>query len=68
MITKTIKLNSSVKVNGIVYWGIVAFPCAAPFTRPALVRETRPQTWACPLGTWVNPGGSNPNLTVVVKK
>lgn len=67
MTVKTIKLNTSFKLNGIVYWGIVAFPCAAAFTRPALV-NTKPQTWACPLGTWVNPGGSNANLTVVVKK
>ena len=65
MITKTVKLNKSVKVAGRVYWGIVAFPCAAPFTEPTQV-AFQPPTVALPLGTWVNPLGWNTNLTIKV--
>lgn len=64
MTTKTIKLNKSVKVGKVVYWNIVAFPCAAPFKQPTQVND-RPVTIACPIGTWVNPAGTNKNLTVI---
>ena len=65
MITKTLKLNKSIKISGRVYWAIVAFPCAAPFTEPTQV-GIKPPTCALPLGTWTNPLGWNSNLTVKV--
>ena len=67
MITKTLKLNKSVTVGKIVYWNIVAFPCAVPFKEPTKV-SNKPVTYACPPGTWLNPGNTNKNLTLICLK
>lgn len=62
MTTKTLKLNKQVTVAGVTYQNIVAAPCAAPYTQPTKLGARK---WACPPGTWVNPGNTNKNLTLV---